>query len=141
MTAAPLNQSRYDDPRKLRELVQKASELANAYDLTSVMVGMTGEEGDLVFPEIVDYVGSALRMDDGIFRMTRERAVFFLADADRERAREIMERLLDGFQQRFTAAREQRVWLAYFEVTPDMVGLTVRDVLPSLFCDGPVVSC
>jgi len=134
MAAAPLNASQNDDPRKLRDLVQKASDLANAYDLTSVMVGMTGVEGDLVFPEIVDYVGSALRIDDGIFRMTRERAVFFLADADRERAEEIMERLLNGFQQRFTSAREQRVSLAYFEVTPGMVGLSVRDVLPSLFC-------
>jgi len=139
MAAAPLNASRYDDPRKLRDLVQKASDLANAYDLKSVMVGMTGAEGDLVFPEIVDYVVSALRIDDGIFRMTRERAVFFLADADRARAEEIMERLLHGFQERFTSAQEQRVSLAYFEVTPGMNGLSVRDVLPSLF-SGPVTT-
>jgi len=139
MAAAPLNASRYDDPRKLRDLVQKASDLANAYELKSVMVGMTGDEGDLVFPEIVDYVVSALRIDDGIFRMTRERAVFFLADADRERAEEIMERLLIGFQERFTPAQDQRVSLAYYEVTPGMGGVTVRDVLPSLF-GGPAAT-
>jgi GGDEF domain-containing protein len=138
MAAAPLNRSHNDDPRKLRDLIQKAFNLARAYELKSVVVGMSGVEGDLVFPEIVDYVGSALRVDDGIFRMTRERAVFFLADADRERAQEIMERLLYGFQERFSSVEEQRVSLAYFEVTPGIPALTVRDVLPSLFGTGLV---
>jgi len=100
MDAMPLNGSRSDDPRRLRELIHKASSFASAYDLTSVMVGMSGVEGDLMFPEMVDYVGSALRIDDGIFRLTRERVIFFLADADRQRAEEIMERLLVGFRER-----------------------------------------
>jgi len=127
------DRSQYDDPRKLRELIQKAASLANNYDLTSVMVGVSGVEGDLLFPEMVDYVGSALRVDDAIFRMTRERAVFFLADVDRKRAEAIIERLVNGFREKFTPAHEQPIGLAYFEVTPKITHLSVRDVLPSLF--------
>jgi GGDEF domain-containing protein len=138
MTATPLNRSRYDDPRKLRELIQKASSLASNYDITSVVVGMSGDEGDLLFPETVDYIESALRVDDGIFRLTRERAVFFLADADRARAADIMERLLMGFREKFTPSQELRIGLGYFEVTPEMAPLTVREVLLSLFAAAPV---
>jgi hypothetical protein len=137
MDAMPLNGSRSDDPRRLRELIHKASSFAAAYDVTSVMVGMSGVEGDLMFPEMVDYVGSALRIDDGIFRLTRERVIFFLADADRQRAEEIMERLLVGFREHFTPSQEQRVSFGYFEVTPEMSHLTVRDVLPALFESAP----
>jgi GGDEF domain-containing protein len=138
MTAMVLNRSQYDDPRKLRELLQKAASLASDYDVASVMVGMSGSEGDLLFPEIVDYIGSALRMDDGIVRLTRERAVFFLSDANRKRAEEIMDRLLIGFREKFTPAQEPRIGLAYFEVTPDCTSLAVRDVLLSLFTSDPV---
>jgi hypothetical protein len=138
MIEMPLNRSKNDDPRKLRELIHKASSLASTYDLTSVMVGMSGVEGDLLFPEMVDFVGSALRVDDGIFRLTRERAVFFLADADLGRAEEIMERVLIDFRESFTPSQEQRISLGYFEVTPKMTNLTVRDVLPSLFGSAPV---
>jgi GGDEF domain-containing protein len=137
MTAMALNRSQIDDPRKLRELLQKASSLASNYDLTSVMVGMSAAEGDLLFPEIVDYIGSALRVDDGIVRLTRDRAVFFLADANRARAEEVMDRLLIGFREKYTPAHEPRIGVAYFEVTPGRVGLTVRDVLPSIFAPAP----
>ena len=140
MVALSSNRGRNDDPRKLRDLIQKAFCLASSYDLKSVVVGMSGPEGDLVFPEVVDYVDSALRVDDGIFRMTRERAVFFLTDADRERAQEIMERLLSGFQENFTQAEEQLVSLSYFEVTPGMSDLSVRDILPALFETAPAVT-
>jgi GGDEF domain-containing protein len=138
MTAVALNRPQYDDPRKLRELLQKAMSLASNYDLTSVMVGISAAEGDLQFPELVDYIGSALRMDDGIVRLTRERSVFFLADANRTRAEEIMDRLLIGFREKFTPAHEPRIGLAYFEVTPGRDSLTVRDVLLSLFDSAPV---
>jgi hypothetical protein len=137
MDAMPLNESRVDDPRRLRELIQKAARLASVYDVTSVMVGMSGAEDDLMFPEVVDYVASALRIDDGIFRLTRERVVFFLADADRQRAEEIMQRLLIGFREHFTPSQEQRVSFGYFEVTPEMGDLTVRAVLPALFESAP----
>lgn len=133
MNGTPLNRSQNDDPRKLRDLVQKAASLANDYDLTSVMVGVSGSEGDRLFPEMVDYVGSALRMDDAIVRLTRDRAVFLLADADRQRAEEIIERLLNGFRETFTPACDQPIGLHYVEVMPGTAELTVRDVLPSLF--------
>jgi len=137
MNAMPLNESRVDDPRRLRELIEKAARLAGVYDVTSVMVGMSGPEGDLMFPEMVDYVASALRIDDGIFRLTRERVVFFLADADRQRAEEIMQRLLVGFREHFTPSQEQRIAFGYFEVTPGMKDVTVREVLPEIFSSDP----
>ena len=58
--------SQYDDPRKLRELLDKAASLASDHALTSVVVGLGGREGDLMFPELVDFVESALRVDDGV---------------------------------------------------------------------------
>ena len=132
------NRPQYDDPRKLRELIQKASGLAKDYDVASVVVGISGEPGDLLFPEMVDYVESALRVDDGIVRLTRERAVFFLADANRARADDIMERLLIGFREKFTPSQDPHIGLGFFEVTPENVPLVVRDVLPSLFDPSPV---
>ena len=74
---------RNHDPLRLRELLGRAENLAARHALSSVVVGMAGLEGDLIFPEIVDYVESALRVDDAIFRLTRERAVLVLADVDR----------------------------------------------------------
>ena len=127
-----------DDPRKLREMLQKAANLAAHYDLTSVMVGASGVEGDRLFAEMVDYIGSALRVDDVICRLTRERAVFLLADADQQRAAEIIERLMNGFRSHFTPVRDPQVDLAFFEVTPERPHLTVREVLPSLFDALPV---
>jgi GGDEF domain-containing protein len=128
----------HDDPRKLRDMLQKASKLAAHYDLTSVMIGASGEAGDRLFSEMVDYIGSALRVDDAICRLTRERAVFLLADADQDRAAAILERLMNGFRANFTPARDPHVDLTFFEVTPDKADLTVRDVLPSLFDAAPV---
>ena len=106
MAAMPLNEPQSDDPRKLRALLDKVVNLADDHHLTSVLVGMAGPDGDLIFPEVVDFVGSALRIDDAIFRMTRNRAVLFLADADRARAEEIMERVIDAFAEQFAIAEE-----------------------------------
>ena len=122
-----------EHPLKLRELLHKACHLAVEHDVTSVMVGMAGREGDLLFPEMLEFVGSALRIDDGILRLTRERAVFFLADADRGRAVEIMERLLVGFGERFPTPEPPKISVGYFEVAPSSGVLAVRDVLPALF--------
>ena len=47
----------------------------------------------MLFPELVDYVVSALRIDDAVFRMTRERAVVLLSDADGGRADDVMRRV------------------------------------------------
>jgi hypothetical protein len=122
-----------EHPLKLRELLHKACHLAAEHDVTSVMVGMAGREGDLLFPEMVEFVGSALRIDDGILRLTRERAVFFLADADRVRAEEIMDRLREGFGERFPTAQPPDLSVGYFEVAPSAGVLSVKDVLPALF--------
>jgi hypothetical protein len=133
MMAMPLNEPRNDDPRKLRALLDKVVNLADDHSLTSVVVGMTGSEGDLIFPEMVDFVGSALRIDDAIFRMTRDRAVLFLADADRERAQEIVERVMEAFAEQFATSESPNVGISYFEVAPGKEDLTLKNILPLLF--------
>ncbi len=131
--AMPHDGFQNDDPRRLRKLLGKISDLAGEHALTSVVVGMAGREGDLVFPDVVDYVTSALRVDDFIVRMTRERSVLFLTDVDRGGAEEIMVRLLQEFSERFPRAAEPTVSLAYFEVTPTARETTLKEVLLSLF--------
>ena len=133
MVAMAVNQSQNDDPRKLRGLLDKVVNLALDHRLTSVLVGMLGVEGDLLFPEVVDFVGSTLRVDDSIFRMTRTRVVFFLADADRDRAEGIMERVISDFNQRFATAESPVIGLSYFEVAPGTEDVTLKAILPALF--------
>jgi hypothetical protein len=127
--------SRSDDPRKLRDMLGKAASLASDYSLRSVVVGVAGREGDLLFPEIIDFFESMLRVDDSIFRMTRERAVLVLADVDRARAEEIVERLMNGFRERFSTAVDPEISLGFFEVSPDERDVTVKHVLLALFMD------
>jgi hypothetical protein len=136
-TATSPRRSAYDDPRELRSLLDKASELARAHALRSVVVGLAGFEGDLEFPEVVDYVESALRMDDWLFRMTRERAVVLLTDVTHERALEIMERLLFEFRERFPSLAEPTVSLGYYEVAPGDVPANAKRVLPRIFAPSP----
>ncbi len=128
-----MNGSQTDDPRKLRDLLGKAASLASEYSLHSVVVGIAGREGDLLFPEVIDFFESTLRVDDAIFRMTRERAVLVLADVDRARAEEIVERLMNGFRERFSTAVDPEVSLGFFEVSPDERDVTVKHVLLALF--------
>jgi hypothetical protein len=123
----------YDDPRRLRELLGRAWSLASEHELSSVVVGAAGAEGDLLFPEVIDFFESALRVDDAIFRMTRERAILFLADVSREQAVEIVERMVNEFRERFTAAVDPEIALGYFEVEPSMDDLSVKQVLPAVF--------
>jgi len=123
----------YDDPRRLRELLGRASVLANEHALSSVVVGAAGDEGDLLFPEVIDYFESALRVDDAIFRMTRERAILVLADVNREQAEEIVERMVNEFRERFTSAVDPSISLGYFEVTPELDDVSVKQVLPIVF--------
>jgi hypothetical protein len=137
MVAMPLNGTQNDDPRKLRTLLDKVVNLADDHSLTSVVVGMSGPEGDLIFPEVVDFVGSELRIDDAIFRMTRSRAILFLADADRERAEEIMVRVIAAFAEQFAIADSPPVAISYFEVSPGSPDATLKAILPSLFAPNP----
>ena len=101
-----------DDPRTLRTLVARVSGLAEKHAVHSVMVGLAAPEGDLLFPEFVEYLKSALRMEDGIFRMTRERAVIHLADVDVATATGVIERLMADFEKislRFAGIRSAPV--------------------------------
>lgn len=125
--------SHYDDPLRLRDLLGRAWSLAREHELTSVVVGAAGIEGDLLFPEVIDFFESALRVDDAIFRMTRERAILFLADVDRARAQEIVERMVGEFRERFGAAQGPSIEFGYFDVTPDTVDVSVKHVLPAVF--------
>lgn len=134
------SRSSSEDPRRLRELLERSCDLAQAHTLSFVVVGLAGRETDLEFPELVDFIESSLRVEDAIFRMTRDRSVLFLADVDRLQAERIVERLLDGFRQRFPAAGTPDVTLGYFEVRPGARNVSVREVLPAVFAPAPTAS-
>ena len=125
------------DPRRLRELMDRAETLAREHGLRSVVVGLAGFEGDTLFPEIVDYIESALRVDDSVFRLTRERVVLLLTDVDSEKASGIVHRLLGEFRENFPSANEPPVGLGFFQVAPGVVDVSVKNVLPSLFAKPP----
>ncbi len=122
-----------DDLQKLRGILGRASTLAREHALPSVMVGLAGPIGDPDFPELVDYVESELRMEDAVFRLTRDRVVLCVADVGRAEAEEIMQRILLGYCERSSRAEDPRVTLRYFEVPPGTAQLTIKDVLPPLF--------
>ena len=125
-----------DDPRRLREILDRALELASRHGLHSVLVGVAGPEGDPVFPEVVRYVESGLRVDDSVFRMTRERVVLLLTDVGVARAEGIVERLLAEFSEHFPSVADPKVEVQCFEVDPSTIELTLKQVLPRLF-PGP----
>jgi hypothetical protein len=122
-----------DDPRQIREHLVRSRELANTHGLPCMVVGLAGAADDLMTPEFLNYVESALRVEDAIFRMTRERAVLFLADADRDKAQAIVERLLREFGSEFPTVDPPRPGLGYFAVQPGCSELLVKEVLPAVF--------
>jgi hypothetical protein len=124
------------DPRRLRELFARTGSLACEHAIASVIVGLAGREGDLLVPELIDYIESALRMEDAIFRVTRERAVLFVSDVDRARAEQIVARLVRDFCERFAAAAEPSVELGYYEVHPGSREVSAKEVLPAVFGVG-----
>ena len=121
------------DPRRLRGMMDRASDLARGHQVTSVFVGIAGREGDLLAPEFIDFVESALRMEDAIFRLIRERAVVLLTDADRAQAEEIFERLRGDFAARFGSSMEFEVELGFFQVNGHGGHVTAKVVLPAIF--------
>jgi len=133
MSAIPLHKTQNDDPLQMRELLHKAATLSEQHDLTCIMVGMAANEGDLLFPEIVNYIESALRVDDAVIRMTRERVVLFLADVDRDGAEEIVRRNLVGFSEVFATKSEPAISLGFFELNSRTQEATMKDVLPQIF--------
>jgi hypothetical protein len=125
-----------DDPRMLRELITRTQERGAQHDVPSVVVGFAAPEGDRLFPDFVSYVESELRVEDSIFRLTRERALLFLTDVNREKAAEIVERLEDGFRRDFPTLGESQIQIRLLEMAPRSGPLAVRDVLPEVF--GPL---
>ena len=126
-----------DDPRKLRVLIDRVAELAQSRFVPSVVAGLAAREGDLDFPEFVSYLQSALRVEDGIFRMTRERAVLHLADVDTQRAGEVLDRLLAGFRDEFPSSSEPDFEVRLLEVESGPQELSVKAVLTHLFAPRP----
>lgn len=122
-----------DDPRKLRDLIALALRQAEELSVPTVAVGLAGKEGEVMLPEVIRFLEGSLRVEDRIFRMTRERAVLFLADVNFKQAQDIMERLLRTFLNNFPQKEPPEIDLGFFEITPQMSDLQVKDLLPALF--------
>lgn len=129
-----------DDPRRLRELIGRARTLSLDHRIPSVFVGLAAPEGDLVFPDLIEFVQSSLRIEDHVFRMTRERAILMLSDATREHAETVIERLLADFREQFPTAAEPFVSVGFFLVEPGTEELSARDVLPAVFAHSAVTA-
>ena len=128
-----------DDPRRLREILDRALELASRHALTSVLVGIAGYEGDpAASRRSCAYVESGLRVDDSVFRMTRERAVLLLTDVDAPQRRGDRARACSP-SSRSTSRRPRirRRGRDSFEVAPSTIELTLKQVLPRLFPGPP----
>lgn len=124
---------RPEDPRRLRVMLDRALELAAEHGLRSVAVGLAGREGDLLLPELLDYIQSALRIEDSIYRITRERAVLFLADVSRSQVESILTRLRGELAERFPTTKAPELSIACFEIEPGAEPPTLKDVLPAIF--------
>jgi GGDEF domain-containing protein len=96
-------------------------------------VGVAASDGSLLFPEFVAFLESELRVEDQIFRLTRERAMLFLRDVDHDQAVSVVERLRASFEHEFPSIEPMRVTIRYFEVPPGRAELSVKQVLPSVF--------
>jgi hypothetical protein len=123
----------HDDPRRLRELLDRCVSLAAEHTVPSVVVGLAGHEGDSLFPEWIDFLTSALRVEDAVFRLTRERAVLFLADVDQGQVETILARLRSEFESRFAAVRPPAVSVGYYQIPPGSEPLALKEVLPAVF--------
>jgi len=133
MVQAQMTRDMNDDPRKLSKMIERVSDLAASHSVRSVMVGLAAEEGDLLFPEYLAYLESALRVEDQIFRMTRERAVLYLSDVDATRAAEVLVRIFGEFCEEFPTADAPEFGQRMLEVTPGIAPLSVKNVLTSVF--------
>ena len=110
MPQTPEGRTSYDDPRRLREILTRASDLASEHELTCVLVGLAGFEGDLLFPEVLNFVESALRVDDSVFH---------------------------NFRESFPTATEPSVACGYLEISSPCPELTTKRVLPRIFAAPP----
>jgi hypothetical protein len=122
-----------DDPRKLRDVLARTEELAAEHDVASVVVGFAAREGDLLFPDFLVFLESELRVEDRIFRLTRERALLILRDVDAAQAQSVVERLRAAFEHEFPSMAGLGVEIRYLEVRPGPTDLSVKHVLPAVF--------
>lgn len=133
MAIHAIMESMNDDPRRLRVLIKRAAELATEHAVPSVLVGLKAQEGDLCFPEFIEYLQATLRVEDGIFRMTRERVVLHLADVDRRQTEEVLQRLISDFNDQYPSMVDAEFDVRCVEVKPGLDPLSVKDVLTNLF--------
>lgn len=133
MTEGLMPAGETDDPRQLRGLIERVSELADRHRVSSVIVGLAAEDGDPIFPDFVEFLRSALRVEDAVHRMMRERAILYLCDVEIESAREILDRLSLEFAREVPSPVDPRFEMRFFAVQPGMGELRVRDVLTRVF--------
>jgi hypothetical protein len=133
MVENPMPGQTNDDPRKLSAMVAHAAELAESHEVGSVLMGLKAETGDRRLPDYVNYLQSSLRVEDRIFRMTRERTVVLLADCSVEKAEKILSRLMGEFMDEFPNLTEPRFEQRFVEVKPDGEPPKVKDVLTQVF--------
>jgi len=133
MVQAQMTRKTNDDPRKLTQMIARVSELAEAHSVGSVVVGVAAREGDLLFPDYLAYLESALRVEDQIFRMTRERAVLYLSDVDATRAAEVLVRIFGEFCDEFPSTEAPEFEQRMLEIKPGLGPLTVKEVLTAVF--------
>ena len=50
MVEAQMTREQNDDPRKLSAMIARVSELADTHSVSSVVVGVAADEGNLLFP-------------------------------------------------------------------------------------------
>jgi hypothetical protein len=121
------------DPRRLRALMDRAFLLMREHKVGSVFIGIAGPEGDLLVPEFIAFLESALRVEDGIFVLTRERAVLLLTDVDLPQAKQIVARISEDFGNRFPTAGELPVSIRFHAVRSGGKQPTAKAILPKLF--------
>jgi GGDEF domain-containing protein len=128
-----MSDSTVDDPRKLSALLARVAKLAQAHNVSSVVVGISCEIGNSLFPEFVEFLRSALRVEDGIYRMTRERAVIHLADLDMEGGHTVFNRLLEEFNEEFPMAKEPNFDINYCLARAGDKALGSKEILADIF--------
>jgi hypothetical protein len=131
-------QSMNDDPRKLNQLLARATELAQVHNVSSVVVGLAAPEGDPLFPDFIAFLQSALRVEDRIFRMTRERAVLHLADVELVNGQMVLERLVEGFREEFPSLSPPSFETRFYDVKRGIGTLKAKDVLVEIFAQRAV---
>jgi hypothetical protein len=121
------------DPRRLRALMERAFFLMREHRVGSVFIGIAGPEGDLLVPEFIAFLESSLRVEDGIFVLTRERAVLLLTDVDLPQAKQIVARITEDFENRFPTAGDLPVSIRFHAVRAGGKQPTAKVILPKLF--------